>query len=191
MVVSVSYTSSITTGARPSDSSSVMRSLGARTRTRASESIRCSPPDSVPAIWLAPLPQPREQLVRLASGVVGPPPPEHLTERQRQVLLDAQRREHRSALGRVDDPESCEPERTPTGHLGALEQQTSRGRPDESGAHPHDGRLARSVGSEQRHDRVRLDRERHAEQRPERPVAGVDVAQLEQGHAGGHTTSPR
>jgi hypothetical protein len=37
------------TGASPSDSSSAMRTFGFSTITRASDSIRCSPPDRVPA----------------------------------------------------------------------------------------------------------------------------------------------
>ena len=49
IVARVAYTSSMITGARPRESSSVMSSFGSRTSTRASESIRCSPPESVPA----------------------------------------------------------------------------------------------------------------------------------------------
>ncbi len=37
--------------ARPSDSSSAISSFGASTNTRAIASMRCSPPDSVPATW--------------------------------------------------------------------------------------------------------------------------------------------
>ena len=46
------YTSSMTIGARPSDSSSAMSSRGGCTSTRASDSMRCSPPESVPATCL-------------------------------------------------------------------------------------------------------------------------------------------
>ncbi len=48
-----------TFGDRPSDSSSTSSTLGWASRTRASASMRRSPPDSVPARWLSRLGSPR------------------------------------------------------------------------------------------------------------------------------------
>ena len=90
-------------GARPSDSSSATSSLGASTRTRAIDSIRCSPPDSV-AAELAPAAGQGGELVERpvergghAGAALRP------AEREPEVLLDGEGGEHRPPLGRVGD----------------------------------------------------------------------------------------
>ena len=88
---------STTSGASPIDSSSRSSTPGRVTTARARASICCSPPDIVPATWLAPLAQSREAVVGLAprsrssaaTGVGGHP----------QVLAHGEVREDAPALG--------------------------------------------------------------------------------------------
>ena len=113
------------------------------------------------------------------------------------------RGEHRAALGRVGDALLAQDVRRLTGDVVALEQQLPGGGRDEPRADAGHGGLAGAVGPDQRHRRAGADRERHAEQRPERPVAGVDVVEAQQvvrwpvgrrrpiGGGGGHSPLPR
>ena len=94
---------------------------------------------------------------------------------------------HLAALGRVHDAHLGELVGPASGDVLALPQQVPRRGLDEPRCHPHHGRLARSVGTEQGEHRAGRDGDVDPEERAERPVARVDVTQLEQhrGVAGG------
>jgi hypothetical protein len=51
-MATTSINSATTVGANPSDSSSIISTLGVTIRAMASDSICCSPPDRFPACWL-------------------------------------------------------------------------------------------------------------------------------------------
>ena len=112
-----------------------------------------------------------------------------LPEGQDEVLLDGEGGEDRPALGGVGDAAAGVLERGPAGDVLAPEADVAGGGGDEARAHPGDGGLAGAVRAQQRERPPLLDREGDVEQRPERPVAGVDVIQLEQRRR--HTVSPR
>ena len=85
-------------GARPIDGSSISSSFGWDISARPIATICCSPPESVPASWLAPLVQQREQRrTRGRSPPCGPAVREvraHL-----EVLQHGHRREQAAVLG--------------------------------------------------------------------------------------------
>ena len=149
----MAYTSSTIIGARPSDSSSAMSSRGDSTSTRASESMRCSPPDKRAGDLGAALAETREQLEGPVEAVGHAPAAEAVAERERQVLLDGEGGEHRPALGGVGDAGTCEAVGGLAGHVLAVDQHRARGRGDQPAGHPGDGGLADAVGSEQRRER--------------------------------------
>ena len=130
----------------------------------------------------APLAEPREQRVRLVERAPRTPArPAAAPERELEVLLDRERREHRAALGRVHDAELarnsnvCRPVTSlPSKSTCALRgRDQARRRRVRSSSCPsrwnRGSRARRPAGTD----------ERHAEDRAERSVAGVDVAQLE------------
>ena len=133
-----------------------------------------------PGDLLPPLTEAREQLERALESVGDATPPESAAEGQREVLLDRERAEHRAALGRVHDAERRDLPGLHAGDVIPGEQHLPGRDRDEARHNAGDRGLAGAVAAEQGRDLALLDRERDAEQRAERPVAGVDVAQLEQ-----------
>ena len=65
--------------------------------------MRCSPPDSVPATCVRRSPSRGNSAYASSSAARTPARPAAAPERQLEVLLDRERREHRTALGRVHD----------------------------------------------------------------------------------------
>ena len=70
MISKISWTMN---GARPSEGSSSSSSRGRAISARPIASICCSPPESVPAVWLMPLLQPREQSSSTSLHVAATP----------------------------------------------------------------------------------------------------------------------
>ena len=113
--------------------------------------MRCSPPDSVPASCLRRSPSRGNSPYASSSAALHLRAPAAAAERELEVLLDRERREHRPALGRVHD---AEPRELVTGCQPVTSSPSKRTVPvrrrDEPGAHARDRRLARAVRTEQR-----------------------------------------
>ena len=168
-------------GARPSDSSSAISEPGllddhARPATACAARRRraCPPPAGAARRGAG------TSSYAWSSAARTPARPRLRRNVSSRFSSTVKRGEHRTALGRVHDPEPGEAVRRRARDVVAVEQHLARGRFDQARAHARDGRLARAVRAEQREHAPATERERHAEDRAERPVPGVDVAQLEQ-----------
>ena len=186
-----SYVRSTIVGASPSESSSAISSFGASTNTRAIASIRCSPPDSVPATWS------RRSSRRGNSSKASSRPARHAlaaadpVDRQDEVLLDRECAEHRATLRSVGDAGAGELVRRLAGQVDAVDADRAGRRGDQPGCDTRDRRLAGAVRADEGDRFSRFDRERHVEQGAERAVVRIDVAQLECGAHAGTSRSPR
>ena len=148
-------------------------------------SICCSPPDSVPALLRLTLLEPWEEsvdpfVVGEDRRLVGARERAHL-----QVLVDRHPAEDPTTFRRLADPELDDLVRLPVIDPLAAEGDLALPRPEEPGDRPKRRRLAGTVRSDERDDLTLVDRERHATQRMDRPVEGVDVGQFQQRHRSG------
>ena len=133
-------------------------------------------------------------LAEHGESVVGPgeragdgPPAGALAEGDDEVLLDSQVGEDAATLGHVGDTGPGDAVGRPAGDVGAADDDPAGGGGEQAGDDPGDGRLAGTVRPEQR-DRAAVGHgERDTEERPVRTVGGVDVVDLE----GGHADAPR
>ena len=105
IVSSVRYTSSTTSGANPSDSSSAMSNRGFSTSTRERQHALLAARQRA-GLLRAPLAEPREQPVGLVERGAHPAAAAGPAEGQLEVLLDRERREHRTPFGRVHHTEA-------------------------------------------------------------------------------------
>ncbi len=186
----LAYTSSTMIGARPSDSSSATSSFGSSTSTRAMASIRCSPPESVPAICLRRLasagnsvegPLERRRRPRFGRGTPGTRATRFSstvsvanTERPSGAWMIPARRNRWTGA-----PVMSSPSTTTAPSVGATSPVATRATVV----------LPTPFGPEQRDRLAGLDGERHVEQRTERPVAGRHVVEVE--HSASRRRRPR
>jgi hypothetical protein len=124
----------------------------------------------------------REGLVEDAGPTA---PAEPAAERQRQVLLDGEGGEHRPALGGVGHAGPGDLVRRAARHVAAADHHAPGRGSHQAGRHPGHRRLPHAVGADDRHRVPGPDPQRHAEQRPEPAVPGVDPVELEHGLAVG------
>ena len=142
---------STTTGARPSDSSSMSRMSGSWSSTRARASICCWPPESSAGdlvVWGVELGEQLETRSAAAPAVSGPDSSEQ-PGADGQVLGDGQAGEHPLAAGQLDDPEPGPGLGRHVGDVLAVEADHPALGDLEPADHPQDGGLPGAVGAEQ------------------------------------------
>ena len=142
-------------GASPIDGSSMSMSFGRAISARPIATICCSPPDSVPASWVAPLVQQREE--RVDALVVLRPPTAVQVRAHLEVLEHRHRAEEAPVLRDDRHPLPDAVARRARGHVLAVERHRA-------GPWPHDPedrlqrrRLPGRVPSEQAHELARAD----------------------------------
>ena len=174
----VSKMRSTSTGARPIDGSSSIRSFGRPISARATASICCSPPDSVPAFCVEALLEAREELEHLLAVLRDPLLVVAQERAEVEVLVDRHAAEDAPPLGRLA---RCRARHLVARHAADLacpRTRSSRGGADEAGDGAHRGRLAGPVRADQGHDLALLDLERDALDRGDVAVVDVDVVDL-------------
>ena len=167
-----------TIGASPSDGSSSISSRGRAISARASASICCSPPESVPAGWLRALGDPREPLghpldVRLELAVAPRVARRAAGSRSTVSSVNVPRPSGTCAIPARRDGLRPAAERL------ARERDLARA-PHRAGDRAQRRRLAGAVRAEHGDDLALGDLERDAAQRLHRPVARLDALELEQ-----------
>ena len=177
----VSKIASTSTGARPIDGSSSRSTFGFDISARPIASICCSPPLSVPAIWVR-RSRSRGNISKARVDAVLDLLFRHREPAHLQVLLDGQAGEGPAALGHLDDARGDDLVRGDRTEVPSVEANGPGARADDPGDRVEGGRLARAVGADERDDLALLDRQRHALEGVDVAVVGVDVVDFEQRH---------
>ncbi len=170
-----------TTGARPSDNSSISRMRGLAMKLIASASICCWPPDRSACGVVETLAEDGEHLHHLGGGrrhavgvaVTGP-------AGQLQVLADGQRAEDALTTGHLGDPERGDLVRWCMRDLTTVEHDRPAIGLDDAADRLQERRLAGAVRAEQRHDLALDEFHVDAVQHAPAGVPGLDTAEQEQ-----------
>ncbi len=165
-----------TVGASPSESSSIMSTLGFTMSAMASDSICCSPPERLPACWW-----PRSRRIGkrsstrvrgLGHGVV------ILADHpgtETQVLVHRQGREHAPATGHQRQAPARHRLGGLAGDGGAVHPHGAAAHLDQTAGALQQGGLAGTVGAEQRHDLALVHIEIDPEEDLHRAVGDLDL----------------
>ena len=164
-------------GARPSDGSSSISSFGLPINARASASICCSPPESVPARCSPPLADPREVVGHAVDVALQRAVPAGVGA-ELEVLDHGELRERAAPFRDVRDPRLRDRLRAAAQRLPLEDDLAAPSHGPRHGAERR--RLARSVRAEDGDDRALWHRDRDSAQGLHRPVTGLDVPELEQ-----------
>ena len=178
---SITLSSSWTTsGASPSESSSMASTSGSWSSVIASASICCCPPDSCDAALPSPFGERGEQVVGAVEATleVGVVAAVH-ERRHLEVLVHRHRREHALAAEEDADAELRPLLGRGVGDVPTVEAHDAARRSAEAGDGAQDRRLPRTVGAEQREHLAAMHLEADVEQHLDRPVGEVDVGDLE------------
>ena len=132
-----------------------------------------------PCALVAALLQPREELEDPVERLPDPCPVFPLEGAHLEVLHHAHAREETPAFGRLADAHLDDRMRRVLRDVPALEADLPLARVVQAVDRPQGGRLARAVRPDERHDLAVVDVERHALDRMDRAVVGVDVLELE------------
>ena len=150
------------------------RSWAGRRRPRASASICCSPPESVPASWLRRCSRRGNTAAAMLDGASV-----HRARRlEAQVVGHAEGGEDPPALGHVADAGLGQLVGRVPGHVGAVEEDPARARPEQPRHHPEQCRLAGAVRAEQGDHRTVGHDEIHVLEHGACAVAGADIPEL-------------
>jgi len=172
-------------GERPSDGSSSISTFGFAISARPIAHICCSPPERVPATWLRRSFKRVEKLedvvdVGADRRFIAPGVRAH-----HQVVHHRHAGEQPPAFRRLADAQIDDLLRCRASDVLAVELDGPMPRVHESGDGAERGRLARSVGADQRHDLTLPDLKAQPAKSLDTPVVGVYLRDFEKGQLSG------
>ncbi len=170
-------------GASPSASSSISSRRGRVSITRASASICCSPPERVPAAWWSRGASSgnRSSASSIAERACAASPAERVGADQ-QVVADGQPGEGHLAADQQRGPLADDLLRLEIGAVDPEDADDAAVRVVETGHRPQQGRLAGTVGAEQRDHLPFADLEIHVEEHLVGAVEEVEIVDLQRRH---------